>query len=182
MILDIALGIFLSAFAVKFLNLELTYWLVLACVGFVLLPDMDFLAAWKFKGTAHQHRDLFHYPLILIPLGAIVLLFLGWQWSFLFALGGFLHFLHDSISLGWGVKWLFPFNNKNYAFFRGGVAAEKSFPFRVFYKWTPEEVEKMAREHGDPEWFKHIYLRPSATLIVEILFLIVAIILLKCFL
>ena len=38
-------------------------------------------------------------------------------WAMFFGLAVFLHFVHDSVGIGWGIKWLWPFSRKAYKCF-----------------------------------------------------------------
>ncbi len=187
MFLDTALGIFLSIFANLYFQIALTPFLVFICILFVLSPDFDYLIyLFKKKGKsdemAHCHRDILHYPLIFIPSGMLLLSMFGKEWSFLFGLGSFLHFLHDSIGIGWGIRWLWPFSKNYYAFFRKSVAKEKEFITHFICIWEPEEVKKMANEYGDPNWFKNIYLRPSLISITEFTIFLISLLILYLYL
>lgn len=137
--------------------------MVLIGVIFALLPDMDFLIYWiKEKKTpgkfSHNHRDLFHLPLLYIPIGSFIVFWLGWIYLFLFVFNSLLHFLHDSFGIGWGIKWTYPLSKKTQKFF---------FLKRFINSWDEDELQKIAEKYGDPNWIKNIYFRPTLISITE---------------
>lgn len=187
MFLDIGIGILLSIFGNIYFHTDLTIFFVFICILFALSPDIDYLIYLiKKKGKsnemAHCHRDILHYPLIFIPSGMLFLSIFSKEYSFLFGLGSFLHFLHDSIGIGWGIRWFWPFSKNYYAFFRKSVAKEKESPIRFICIWEPEEVKKLASEYGDPNWFKNIYLRPSLISITEFTIFLISLLILYLYL
>src|SRR3989344_8450420 len=105
MTLDIGIGIFAAIIVGKLFSLELTPLLIGLGIGFALLPDIDFLYSLARNGHSNhravaKHRDIIHYPLIYLPLGMLIALPFGFQWSLLFLLASLGHFLHDSIGIG----------------------------------------------------------------------------------
>lgn len=73
MFLDIATGILLSIGANWYFGTELTFWLILLGVVFVLFPDIDFLIEMVRHGNVggkviREHREITHFPLIYVPL------------------------------------------------------------------------------------------------------------------
>lgn len=184
MFLDISFGILLSIFASQYFGLQLTIFLVLLNIAFVLLPDMDFILSVLYRGklgAMHSHREIFHHPLILIPLGFIILFIFNKTYALLFLLGISWHFLNDTITLGFGVHWLWPFSNKYFSLFGmcGYQAPGKPrMPFKILYIWSPREVEELEKKYGDPDWIKNIYLKPHPLAIVEYLVFIFSMILL----
>lgn len=185
MFLDIAIGIFLSIGASWFFKIELTTFLVMASIFFVILPDVDFLWVWFRRGKAalrHSHREIFHHPLVLIPIGFLILLIFNKIYAFLFLIATLWHFLvGDTVFLGFGVHWLWPFSDKYFSLF--GMCGYQTpgkpkLPFKFLYVWTPEEIEELEEKYGDPDWIKNIYLKPHPLAIVEYVFFILSIILL----
>src|SRR3989338_3986025 len=87
MFLDIGVGILSSIFISWFFNLPLTFLLIIGGIVFALLMDVDFLF-YVFQGKeVYRHRDLFHYPLIYLPLGTVLLyFFVGISWAAFFFL------------------------------------------------------------------------------------------------
>lgn len=162
MFLDIALGIG-GMLVFSFLTgVEPTLSLMLFCSGCALLPDLDFV--WHFLRRrpidrhAHRHRELLHTPLLLLSLLFFVLFPFGVEYAILATLLTFAHFVHDSIGIGWGVRWLFPFRNDSFKFFENGSFLAVR---------TPTQVAEAAEARGDDDWFRNIYMRPSKTLLME---------------
>lgn len=186
MFLDIAVGILLSVFANWYFHLDLTPVLILICIFFTLSPNIDFLVSLLSKDRwqmVNRHRDLLHYPLFFLPIGLLLMSLFGKEWSILFLSGAFLHFAQDSVIFGWGVRWLWPFKKNHYVFLRGSLPSEKpGLPFRFMYAWTPEEVEKIGAEYGDPNWIENLYFRPSLILMGELLSLVIALAILYIYL
>jgi membrane-bound metal-dependent hydrolase YbcI (DUF457 family) len=175
MLLDIGVGILSSIALSRFFGISLSVAFISAGILFALLPDIDFLASFKksMGAKGHEHRDILHYPLLFTPIGTIILSFFNYQLAILFALTTFLHFVHDSIGIGWGVQWLYPFSRNHYAFLY-----QYDSPQKLVYVWTPEEVKKLSDEYGDPDWVKNIYFKFHPYAIVELLVFILAIIVL----
>lgn len=184
MFLDISFGILLSIFASQYFGLELTIFLVLLNIAFVLLPDIDFILAVLYRGklgTMHSHREIFHHPLILIPLGFIILFIFNKTYALLFLLAISWHFLNDTITLGFGVHWLWPLSNKYFKFFGGWyyrAPGKPRLPFKILYIWLPQEIEGLEKNYGDPDWIKNIYLKFHPWAIFEYLIFMFSIILL----
>lgn len=183
MILDIAIGILLSIGVSSFFHMELTWFFVSTGIIFALLPDVDFLwmalSKKKINGITYKHRKGLHYPLIFIPIGAILISLFNKEYSMLFSLAALWHFIHDSAIISWGVQWFWPFSNKYFSFFRKSIGGEKQgLAFRVLYIWSPEEVKEMSNKYGDPEWIKNLYLKFNLILFIEIIFLFFALVIL----
>lgn len=181
MTLDIGIGIFAAIIVSKLFSLELTPLLVGAGIGFALLPDIDFIYSLVRNGHSNhravaRHRDIIHYPLIYLPLGALFAMPFGFQWSFLFLLASLGHFLHDSIGIGWGIPWLWPFTQKNYSFFYRYSPPGKKFPQRLIHRWERSELDRLIDEYGDPDWLRNIYFRLHPFFVVELLFFLIALI------
>lgn len=182
MFLDIAIGILSAIFASWFFKVSLTASFLLAGITFALSPDLDyflFLITGGRNSEAHKHRDILHYPLLFLPIGTVVLYPLGKEWMAIFILGTSLHFIHDMIGLGWGVKILWPFNRDNFAlFFHYSPPGYKKLPSKLLYIWKPEEIQGLIEEYGDPNWFKNIYLRLNPILITELIVFLAAVLVL----
>lgn len=176
--LDIAVGIFLAIGFTGFFHHELTRTIIAASIACTLLPDFDFIVEWLRHGSVggkviREHREISHFPLTFIPVVFIVWLALGQFWAALFGSAILFHFLHDSVGIGWGIKWWWPFSKKAYKFF-----SEKngSFSRRFLISWNKEELQEVARRAGDPHWIRNIYFRFHPISAIEYLSLILAII------
>ncbi len=182
MLLDIGVGILASIFLSRFIGITLTPLFLGAGIVFALLPDADSLFAIKKTATAkgHEHRSVLHSPLLFIPIGTVILLFFNYQLAALFAITTFLHFLHDSIGIGWGVRWLYPFSRNHYSFFYQYDITKNHLPQKMIYAWSPAEVDRLSDQYGDEFWVKNIYLKFHPYAIAELLVFILALIVL-CF-
>jgi len=179
MFLDIGVGILIAILVSKIFALPLTLFLVFIGIVFSLLVDIDFIFHLKKGGNtknAHRHRDILHHPLIYIPLGMLLLSFYSLAYSVLFGLILFIHFLHDSIGIGWGVQWLYPFSKNHYTFFyRYQPKNKEKLPKKLLYVWKDNEIDMLAKKYGDEEWIKNIYLKWHPYAIVEFLVFVIAI-------
>lgn len=175
--LDVGMGILLAIFVSRTGLLPLSAAAVAAGILFSLLPDLDFLLHLARQGTgrfSHEHRDLLHNPLVFISAGTIFLAFMNGGLALLFALSAIAHFLHDSVGMGWGVRWAYPFSKKYYKFFSdpNGHASR-----RFLVSWTPDAQRAAAAEFGDPHWLSD-YLKLSREFLIELGVLVAALILL----
>ncbi len=180
MLLDIAIGIVVSLFLSHAFSIPLTPMFLGLGILFSLAPDADVLLNIKNANGAmsHQHRDLFHYPLLFVPTGMILLAFWDFHLSLLFGITALLHFMHDSIGIGWGVQWFYPFSRNHYAFLYHYRGPNDTQPKKLFYSWRHEDIPNLAQQYGDEHWFRNIYLRLHPYAIVEALAFVVALILL----
>lgn len=179
--LDIGIGIFAAIVVGKIFSLELSPLLVGLSIAFALLPDIDFLYALARNGHGNhhaisRHRDLVHYPLLYLPAGALLALPFGAEWSLLFLLASVGHFIHDSIGIGWGIPWLWPFTNRNYTFIYRYSPPGKKLPQKLVHRWERERIDELIEEYGDPDWFRNIYVRFHPFFVAEILFFITALV------
>ena len=164
MLLDIGIGIFSAIVIGQVFTMPLTPALVVLGITLALLPDLDFLYVLLRRGPRDvhaviRHRDLLHYPVLYLPVGAAVALFFGPQWAILFLLASMGHFMHDSIGLGWGIPWFWPFANRNYTFFYRYTVPKKRFPPQVVYRWERSDIDRLIDEYRDPNWLRNIYLK-----------------------
>ncbi len=178
MFLDIGIGILLSIWTSWFFRENLTFPLVLAGIAFALLPDIDFFVELIKHGSVggkiiREHRELIHFPIIYIPVAILIYAMFGVMWAVLFSLAIFVHFLHDSIGIGWGIKWFWPFSKRSYKLF-----SEKNgkFSYQLVVSWNPEELAEVAANYGDPDWIRNFYLRFHPVAIAEFSFFIISLI------
>ncbi|OGZ63218.1 MAG: hypothetical protein A3C58_01535 [Candidatus Staskawiczbacteria bacterium RIFCSPHIGHO2_02_FULL_34_10] len=182
MFLDVGLGI-IAVLLVSTLHSATISW---AFVGvgiiFALLPDLDFVVPCilkrSFKNEFLHHRERLHYPLLYIPIGALMLYFFSVSLAELFTIASLTHFIHDSIGVGWGVQWLYPFTKDHYSLFYIYKPSfrKKKFPQKLFYIWKNDEIEKLDTEFGDPNWIRNIYFKWHPYAIIEMVVFVVAII------
>jgi len=174
MFLDIGLGIFIAIGANIFFQLPLSVGLVLFVIVSALLPDIDVLLGLfcgKKNPMSHAtgpeifgHRMITHYPIIYIPIAILIFLFFGAAYGIIFSVAILAHLLHDSVGIGWGVKWLWPLSQKNFKFFTD-KQNETSWNFLV--SWTPAELQDAMAHYGKPDWFKQYYLQLSLINVIE---------------
>lgn len=169
MLADIGLGIFVALIAAKVFGLEISNQLVGMSVLFALLPDVDFIvhaiAHRKVGGKyAHTHRDLFHFPLPYLVVGSAVVALFGPLWLFIFATASLAHFVHDSMGVGWGIKWLYPFSKNIY---KALTTREGDLSLHSSAVWNEVELEKVAEEKGNERWIRDVYFRWHPIGIVE---------------
>ncbi len=174
MFLDIGIGILGAVLYTGIVDAPITPALLAVAVGFALLPDTDFIVAWmrsrNVHAINHTHRDVTHYPLLYIPVGSLAVALLGGlPTAMLFAALSLLHFIHDSIGIGWGIQWAYPFSKK---FYKAFSEKDGRFSWRLLVAWTPSEQAEVERQAGDPSWLRNIYLRFHPIAIIELLFFI----------
>lgn len=184
MFLDIGVGIMLSIGISWFFQTDLTLVLIFTGIFFALLPDIDFFIEFAKHGSVggkviREHREIIHFPFFYAPFFVLLLVVFGVKWAILFGLCLLAHFLHDSIGIGWGIKWFWPFSQKSYKLF-----SEKDgrFSSRFFVSWDQKELTDVMADKGDPDWIKNIYLRPSPIAIIEFLGFIVSLLALYLYL
>lgn len=174
MFLDIAIGIFSAIFIGSIFQLSPDFWLFFIAILLALMPDLDFLFYYPKRGDTKydcKHRDIIHYPLIYLPAGALIFwLLFGKIWALLFFTTSLFHFVHDSIGIGWGIKWLYPFSKNNYAFFYLFSDRRKKGLRRLLFSFNQKDLDEYIREHGDKDWVKNIYFKWHPIAIVEFAF------------
>ena len=173
MLLDIGIGILSAIVVGQLFSAPLTPALVGLGLAFALLPDVDFLYSLFRYGPRNyhaiiKHRDYLHYPLLYLPAGALAASFFGAPWIALFLLTSLGHFVHDSIGLGWGIPWLWPFTNRNYTFFYRYLPPTKRLPRQFLYRWERTDVDQLIDEYRDPDWLRNVYLHLHPVFAVEI--------------
>lgn len=159
MFLDIKLGL-LWAFlvAILFEKIITPEWLI-GGVLFALLPDIDFWLEYIRRGTVggkviDLHRTLLHNPLTFVPLVLFVGTWHGPAWMTLFALGVFGHFIHDSMGMGYGIRWFWPFSNRWFKFF-SNKEGDIYYDFKhVYVSWSDEEMKELVARRGNDNWIK----------------------------
>lgn len=168
-----SVGILSAIFVSHLFRIDLGWGLILLGLLFSLSPDLDTLFHLRknridsHKG--HDHRDLWHYPLLFIPIGTIIFTYFSREYGLLFAITSFLHFFHDSIGIGWGVQWLYPFTRRHYSFFYHYDVYRNKLPKHLIYSWGHKEVDELSEKYGDKNWIRNIYLRWHPYAIVEFL-------------
>ena len=180
MFLDLGVGIFVSIFLSRIFEISLSPVLVAGGILFSLAADLDVFVELAKRGriggrVQGHHRELTHFPLTYIPVVFLIYIFAGKIYALLFGLAVLAHFLHDSVGMGWGLKWWWPFSNKAYKFFS---EKDGSFSSNLMVSWRPQELKETIVQYGDDHWFKNYYLKPHPIAVFEFMVFIVALIVL----
>lgn len=157
MFLDVGIGLLLAIAIGWLTNTNHKLWLLIFGAVSSLAPDIDLIVYLvKHKGKldkfAHEHRDLFHKPLLFSFGTAFVMLWLDISYKVPLALLAsvwlpttFSHFVHDTFEGGWGIKWFWPFENKYYLLAK--------YRTKIVINGIDEQRE-IATKYGNPNWFK----------------------------
>lgn len=182
MFLDIGLGIFSTIFLGKIFQFDPSFWFFIAGILFVLLPDSDFVYFFfkrrkdKNRPGDYKHRDYIHYPLLYLSIGSLLFyLIFGKEVAVLFCFCSLAHFIHDSIAIGWGIKWLFPFSKNNFAFLYLHSGKKKGGLKKLIFSFDEKSLEFYEREHGDKDWIKNIYYKWHPIAVVEFVVFLISI-------
>ncbi|MEI7891385.1 MAG: metal-dependent hydrolase [bacterium] len=171
MFLDIGVGILVAIFTSQYYSIHLGELLVLGGILFALCPDADFLLHFFKRGISredYQHRNMIHYPLLFLPLGTWIAFLLGGNvWAMLFFFCAFFHFLHDSVAIGWGIKWLYPFSSKNFVFLYHYSRIQKRGLRKLVFAFDKNTLTQMVSQHWSDEWFHDIYYKWHPIAVVE---------------
>ncbi len=175
---DVGIGLLLGVLLSN--NSELVYPICLVIGIFaVLQPDIDFIYKLVKTGKTptSEHRDGLHYPLIVLPVLGVVGLMFSPEVAAILVLGAFIHFLHDSVGIGWGIKWLYPFRKNSYLFlFQIKTPTNSKMPKKRFYSWNDSERAEMIKTYGYSDWIKYVYFKPNPFGIFEYSFLVIGIV------
>lgn len=169
MFLDFAFA-FLTAIAAKiYFDISIIPTVYFALL-FSILPDLDFVIYKIFgiyQDKGYKHRDLFHYPLLYLPIGFAILFVFSKILAIIFLIISTLHFLHDSIAYGRGVKWLFPFSKNSFAFIYLYSRVVKIGLWQWVFVFNDKNLGKWDKEHGDENWIENIYYKVHPIAIIE---------------
>lgn len=99
---------------------------------------------------------------------------IGNVWVFAFFISSLLHFVHDSIAVGWGIKWLYPFSKNNYAFLYLYSKKDKQGLRKLIFSFNKDNLPKYVDEHGDKDWVKNIYYNWHPIAIIEFIFFLIS--------
>lgn len=161
---DIGLGLLVAVLVSHLFGAPVTWGLAAFCVVMALLPDIDFLIEHYKHGSVggtvvREHRELIHFPAIYLPIALAIGIMFGALWGVAFALCLLAHFLHDTVGIGWGIKWLWPLSRRNYKLLVD-MDAHMHGPIALLRSWTDEEVARIATVHGIDGWVEKLYLKP----------------------
>ena len=135
---------------------------VLLGIGLVLLPDLDTLIYFSIRRTRlgsrlRDHRELFHYPLIYLTVGSLIVVLTYPKLLPLFIAGSLAQFVHDSFGTGWGIPWLFPISRKYFKFIYQYDLRQAGQPQWLVWAWTKPEMNQLSDKYGDKDWYKHTF-------------------------
>lgn len=167
MFLDIGAGILLALTTAYYTHTDITITWIFFAVLFVLLPDADMVTyvikkiLQKRKTT--NHRSWTHYPILYLPI-VILLYFISPAYSLLFFLCIYFHFAHDTVWLGWGISWLWPFSDRKFKFFpdKNGVITSE-----VLITWPRKDEEEIFKKYHNPTWIHDFYCKPNIVAYTE---------------
>lgn len=159
MFLDLKLGLaWAFLVAIYFGKVITPEWLIMGVV-FALLPDIDFWLEYIKRGTVggkviDLHRILFHAPLTYIPIALFIGTYFGSAWMYLFILGFLGHFIHDSMGMGYGVRWLWPLDTNWYKLFSSKDGEIHYDLDHLLVSWSNREMKKLVHERGNDHWME----------------------------
>lgn len=140
--LDIGVGILLSLGVAEYFGVEATPLFILLGIACALLPDIDIITI-PLLGKWY-HRTHTHFPIVYIPLAVLAFVFLAPAYAVLFTLGVYAHLIHDTIGIGHGIAWLWPFSNRKFLV----LAPKDPIP-------------------TNSNWVRHYYFRPNLLAYIE---------------
>lgn len=184
MFLDIGFGILWAIFVSSSFGVELTWLVVLIGIISALAPDIDMLTYALPKNSRvyaflRGHRGLIHRPIIWVIPASLALLFFGWFWAVIFMGGVLFHFIHDTIGLGWGIKWFWPLSSRSFRFFPDKDGKLSS---TFFLSFTDDEKVELRKQYHNPNWVRDFYFTINRVSLVEYGTLLVALTLLLLYL
>lgn len=180
MLLDIGAALITLVLLSNYFGISITVFSVLLVICVFLLPDIDIFAEYlvhkQIGGKATGiHREYTHYPLLYIPFLGLIFVMFGSFWFLLLLFGVLFHFIHDSIGLGWGIKWLWPISKKSYKILHAPIDTKQDKAINLITSWNPIEHKRVIKTHGDDDWIKNYYFNLTSTLVIELGILILGI-------
>lgn len=167
---DIATAIFLTLYALPIFNAEFSPSVLLFAIVCALLPDIDMVPYVLRAHHRPDHRSFTHYPAVYLPLALLASIFFDPLYATLFIAGVYLHLLHDTVGIGWGIAWLWPFTPRRFRF----LSPLGNGQWELYTSWMPGETP--AFERTNESWIQTYYLRPNPIGLVEYGALFVALI------
>lgn len=167
---DIGVGILLSILTSYLFNIALTPLLLFLCIIFALLPDIDLILP---KKLVRGHRGFVHYPIFYIIISVFVYFTFGPMWCFVFFVATIYHLLHDTLFLGWGIKWFWPISSRSIKFFPDRAGRITS---QVLLSWLPSEEAEVKIKYASPHWIRDFHFRPSIVSVSEYSIFIISIV------
>ena len=167
MFLDIAVAVFSASFVSYAFDFPHSFLFVAVSILFSLLPDVDIVSPYFVKvftgKKTYNHRTFLHYPIVHVGVGILISL-ISFPYGVLYLVNTFLHFVHDTFFLGWGVVWLWPFKETRFKCFPDRDGKITGIPLVT---WEPKEDRALMERYDDPEWIRNFYLRPNIVAYVE---------------
>lgn len=151
---DIARGLLITMFFSIIGGWNPSLQLLVTGVLASILPDFDLLihivCGRPMKKWAHLHRDISHYPLIILPICMTVCWYYFGLWFGIFIATCVLgNYVYDSGEIGWGVQWFWPLPiiGKYYIAYKSidGKPAQVHF-------WTYEQQRSITNRLGKENW------------------------------
>lgn len=140
-------------------DITATYLLAGAVAG--ALPDLLSLVVHpkgvKIDKWSHLHRDNFTHT-IFFPLAAYLLIqFYDNKLAITISTAILTHPFLDSFGIGWGVKLFYPLSD----------VTLKLFYIKGKYFYSPEVIYAHVIKHGNDNWFRDLFLRPTLVAFFE---------------
>lgn len=172
-LLDMAMAAAIMHGFALFFCLPLFWYHYCAIAPFIgVFPDLDALFQLSSeKKIDDAHHTILHRPFLMAVGGFLGgAFFFGYPWGIIIMLSWLAHHLHDSCCLDFGLKWFWPFSDKNFHFLgRMSLGKKKSARFRLVHIYTPEELEKLKDQFIEVQkWLKLVYYKPTSYSIVEL--------------
>ena len=119
--MDTAWGLLVTHIASRILGVPLEWWEYAIGLVFAHLPDVDAILEQIIRGRitgAHKKDSFSHYPLLMIPLIGLAVGSFSTFWGPVAAIILILHYVEDTVVLGPGICWLWPFDKRSFWFLR----------------------------------------------------------------
>jgi hypothetical protein len=181
---DAGLALITLSLTSLFFDTPVTLALAIWVFFFSYAPDVDGLIHYATTGklvadleNGRDHREGLHYPLLWLLVFAVVIYFFGLTiWTASALVATMMHFLHDTIGVGWGVKLFFPFDSGSYKLFsKKYINADISLT-PVIVRYSPEELEKTLKEIAVSVWIEPYFCHPTRVAVVDYSLFIIGII------
>lgn len=164
--LDIGASILIVLGIAHLFHVHANLLLIATSIAFALAPDIDMF--WYLFGKPskqYDHRSYTHYPLLWVPVIALTYVMFGSLIGTLLLACVLMHLTHDTIGLGWGIAWLWPFSKRKIRFL--SPTGSKNGGWEFFRTWSPQQELVMASVQHDPHWVRTYYLRPNIIGFIE---------------
>ncbi len=155
------MAILVAKLITLFLHQELSLTLLMFAIGSSLFPDIDIVSPYIknifSRRKVINHRTFLHYPaLYILPL--VVISFYSATLAFIFTLCIFLHFVHDTFFLGWGVIWFWPLRSTRFKCFPDRDGKIVNVPLIT---WEEKEEKELIKRYHNPHWVRDFYFKPT---------------------